>query len=481
MAKAPFVRVNIRPSGGRRKVNAEDIVRTLVEEVAEGRLPAGSRLPPVRALEHELGISKNTVQSAYDELCARGVLVSRERDGVFVAVSTAQTPASAVTNAPRARLLEQAIDRPRAPEPDVLQLSMVFIDPELLPRERVSECIRSVLNTPGLHSLYDPQGHAPLRDVIAKRLHARGMDVVAGDIVITTGSQQALDAVCRALAKRRIATENPVYQQAQALFASLGAELSGLRLDPFGPVPFDEWREVLARARPELLYAVTSFHNPTGRSYSTHELVRLLELANEFSFALLEDDWGSDMLSCDEYRPTLRALGGRNVMYVNSFTKKLLPSLRLGFVAGNEETVPALVAAKRVATLGNPTLIEAALCEFLERGYFDTHLAQLQAELDLRYASCLSALEALMPAGVRWTSPGGGPLIWLELPRQFGLQALAERLLARKVRIGLMSRAFQGEPHLHGFPIGYAYLRSETLHGGLEILAEELREMSRAA
>ena len=481
MAKAPFVRVNFRASGDRRRVNAEDIVRTLIEEVSEGRLPAGSRLPPVRALEHELGISKNTVQSAYDELCARGVLQTKEQDGVLGSECTGPTPSSFVTHAPAARLAEQPIDRPREAEPDVLPLSMVFIDPELLPRERVAECIRSVLSIPGLHSLYDAQGHAPLREVIAKRLQARGMDVVAGDIVITTGSQQALDAVCRALAQRRIATENPVYQQAQALFASLGAELSGLRLDPFGPVPFDEWRDVLSRARPELLYCVTSFHNPTGRSYSTHELLQLLGLANEFSFAILEDDWGSDMLSCDEYRPTLRALGGRNVMYVNSFTKKLLPSLRLGFVAGNAETVPALVAAKRVATLGNPTLIEAAMCEFLERGYFDTHLAQMQAELDRRYARCLSALEALMPEGVRWTSPGGGPLIWLELPRDFALPALAERLLARKVRIGLMPRAFQGEPHLHGFPIGYAYLPTPTLTRGLEILAEELKATSRAA
>src|SRR5262249_27670828 len=154
-------------------------------------------------------------------------------------------------------------------------------------------------------------------------------------IVVTTGSQQALDAVCRALSVRKIATENPVYQQGKALFESLGSELVGLRLDPFGPIPIDEWRRVLTATRPELFYAITSFHNPTGRSYSTHELGQLLELSRELGCALLEDDWGSDMLSNTEYRPTLRALGGPNVLYVNSFTKKLLPSLRLGFVAGS--------------------------------------------------------------------------------------------------------------------------------------------------
>ncbi|MCC6899835.1 MAG: PLP-dependent aminotransferase family protein [Polyangiaceae bacterium] len=474
MARAPFVRVNFQPTGQRRRVNAEDIVRTLRDEVGAGRLPRGSRLPPVRALEHELGISKNTVQAAYDELCARGVLVARERDGVFVAEAPAERPIAERLQAPAPRFVEMALDRQRLPEPDMLPLSMVFIDPELLPRERLAECIKSVLNIPGLHAQYDAQGYPPLREAIAARLKSRGMDVVASDIVVTTGSQQALDAVCRALGRRKIATENPVYAQAKALFSSLNAELTGLRLDPFGPVPFDEWRAVLAATRPELLYCVTSFHNPTGRSYSTHELARILELAGELGFAILEDDWGSDMLSHEEYRPTLRALGGRNVTYVNSFTKKLLPSLRLGFVAGNAETVPALVSSKRVATLGNPTLIEAALCELLERGYYDTHLASMQAELDRRYTRCLEALDALMPPEVRWTSPGGGPLLWLEVPRRVDLERLVERLAERKVRVTLLPRAFYGEPHLHGFPIGFAFLSTPRLLAGLEVLAAEL-------
>jgi len=481
MARAPFVRVNFQPSGARRRVAAEDIVRTLAEEVSAGRLPRGARLPPVRALEHELGISKNTVQAAYDELCARGLLVTRERDGVFVeGAPAAEIPATRLA-APAPRFVEPNLDRQRMPEPDVLPLSMVFIDPELLPRERLAECVKSVLHIPGLHALYDAQGYPPLREVIAKRLRARGMEVGAGDVVVTTGSQQALDAVCRALPRRKLATENPVYQQAKALFETLGAELTGLRLDPFGPVPFDEWHAALAAAKPELFYTVTSFHNPTGRSYSTHELLRILELANELGFALLEDDWGSDMLSHEEYRPTLRALGGPNVTYVNSFTKKLLPSLRLGFVVGEPATVPALVAAKRVATLGNPTLIEATLCELLERGYYDTHLSAMQAELDRRYARCLGALDALMPAGVRWTSPGGGPTLWLEVPRQVSLDALSERLIARKVRIHLLPRAFHGEPHLHGFPIGFAFLPTERLVQGLEVLGEELRRLLEAA
>ncbi len=101
----------------------------------------------------------------------------------------------------------------------------------------------------------------------------------------------------------------------------------------------------------------------------------MLELCAKHGVAILEDDWGSDMLSDGEYRPMLRMLGGKDVLYVNSFTKKLLPSLRVGFVAASPALVPTLVAMKRLSTLGNAWLTEAVVAEFLDRGYYDTHLA----------------------------------------------------------------------------------------------------------
>ena len=105
----------------------------------------------------------------------------------------------------------------------------------------------------------------------------------------------------------------------------------------------------------------------------------MLELCAKHGVAILEDDWGSDMLSDGEYRPMLRMLGGKDVLYVNSFTKKLLPSLRVGFVAASPALVPTLVAMKRLSTLGNAWLTEAIVAEFLDRGYYDTHLQRCSA------------------------------------------------------------------------------------------------------
>jgi DNA-binding transcriptional MocR family regulator len=205
----------------------------------------------------------------------------------------------------------------------------------------------------------------------------------------------------------------------------------------------------------------------------------VLDLCVKHGVAILEDDWGSDMLSDGEYRPMLRMLGGKEVLYVNSFTKKLLPSLRVGFVAASPAQIPTLVAMKRLSTLGNAWLTEAIVAEFLDRGYYDTHLATLQRALDARYAACLAALDELMPDDVRWTHPGGGPTLWLELPRSIDLALLEAHLARRGVAISNTSAAYVGPAHLHGFRIAYAYLAEDVMRRALTILADAIRELRR--
>ncbi|MBX3155412.1 MAG: PLP-dependent aminotransferase family protein [Deltaproteobacteria bacterium] len=476
MTRAPYVGLHV--SSGERRATAADIVASVQREIASGALPAGSRLPPVRALEKQLGLSKNTAQAAYDELVARGLVEAREREGVFVLAAQRVDALAVTTPAPLPRLVPPPLSRPDFMPRGTTNLSTVFIDPELLPTERIAECARSVVRE-RIPAQYDAQGYRPLREAIAKRLRARGLDVEADEVVVTTGSQQSLDIVARALATPRIALESPVYAYAKLLFESLGHELVGLHLDPFAGIDLGRWDRALA-TKPSLAYLISSFHNPTGYSYTSAELRGVLDLCRAHGVAILEDDWGSDMLSDGEYRPMLRMLGGKSVLYVNSFTKKLLPSLRVGFVAASPELVPTLVAMKRLSTLGNAWLTEAVVAEFLDRGYYDTHLQALQKALDARYTSCLAQLEDLMPDGVRWTRPGGGPTLWLELPRSIDVPALEQHLARRGVVVSNASAAFVGEaPHLNGFRISYAWLSEAEMRSSLTILADALRTLAR--
>jgi DNA-binding transcriptional MocR family regulator len=470
--RAPYVSVRVEAAG--RRANAADVVASVTREVSSGALPVGSRLPPVRVLEQQLGISKNTVQAAYDELMARGVVEAREREGVFVAAGAAYLPAATpVARPPLPAVIAPPLSRPDRSD-GAISLSNVFVDPELLPNERLAECARAVLREP-MSALYEPQGYPRLRRAIAERLNARGLEVDPAEVVITTGSQQSLDIIARSLSRRRMAIETPVYPYARLLFENLGIDLVPLRLDPFTGIDLPSWERAIAERKPSLLYAISSFHNPTGYSYTSSELIGLLEICQRHGVALVEDDWGSDMLSGSEYRPMLRALGGPSVLYVNSFTKKLLPSLRVGFVVADRTLVPTLVSMKRLSTLGNAWLTEAIVAEFLERGYYDGHLAALQRELDARYHACLAALDELMPAGVRWTRPGGGPTLWLDIPRSIDLGQLERALAERGVIIQSPLASFLGERHLHGFRIGYAYLPHDTLRAGLVEVAAQLR------
>jgi len=470
MTRAPYIGLHVNAPG--RRATAQDIIASVTREIESGALPAGSRLPPVRALEKQLGLSKNTAQSAYDELVARGLVEAREREGVFVLAAARVAGAVPIVRAPQPAILPPPLTRPDFAR-DATPLSTVFIDPELLPTERIAECARSVLRE-RMPSQYDAQGYRPLREAIAKRLSARGLDVAADEVIITTGSQQSLDIVARSLASKRIALESPVYAYAKLLFESLGHEMVGLHLNPFKGIDLAAWERQLA-TKPALAYLIPSFHNPTGYSYTSAELRGVLDLCRQHDVAILEDDWGSDMLSDGEYRPMLRMLGGKNVLYVNSFTKKLLPSLRVGFVAAAPELVPTLVAMKRLSTLGNAWLTEAVVAEFLDRGYYDTHLQNLQKALDERYTACLTALEDLMPEDVRWTRPGGGPTLWLELPRRVDLVELEAHLARRGVVVSNTSAAYIGDAHLHGFRIAYAYLAEHEMRSALTILADALR------
>ncbi|MGQ4807825.1 HTH-type transcriptional regulator NorG [Candidatus Entotheonellaceae bacterium PAL068K] len=481
MAGQPYLRINFNPPNPGWSLSVGQIVTAIKDQIVTEKVGPGCRLPPVRVLAHQLGMSKNTVQTAYDELVAQGLIESKQRLGLFVAPDphivkvASEAPVPPPTFMALPANSTSADSRMTSGQP--VNLSSVFIDPDLLPRQRLAACFRAVLKQPQLQTVYHAQGLLPLRQAIAERLHRRGIEARVDDIVITAGAQQALDIVCRVLACKRIATENPAYEIGKMLFHMNNIDAIGLPLDPFHGIAGDTWESLIATEKPALVYLTTNFHNPTGYSYSTSELNHLLDWSQQYGFGILEDDWGSDMLSFSEFTPSLRARGGDGVLYINSFTKKLLPSLRLGYIVGNAQTTPALVASKMASCLGLSSIVEAALFEFLDRGYYDVHVKQLQHELDARYRHCLQVLRHTMPEGVKWTTPGGGPSLWLEVPKAVDCKQLRTRLAKRQVSIHLSKASFFGAPHLNGFRIGYALLAPDDLQWGIEIVAEELQRL----
>ena len=430
----------------------------------------------MRVLAHQLGISKNTVQAAYEELAARDIVESRGRSGVFVKSSQSFQFSSCASPNSGFKPDSKRLDT----QNDLVNLSSVFIDSDLLPVDRLEQCYRAAFKDLGVQKKADYQGFRPLREAIAKRLNDRGFAVSPENVVTAVGSQHALDLVCRVLKIRRMATESPCYLGGKRLFQINDVELVGLPIDPFAKQDIERWENILKEERPELLYLTTNFQNPTGYSYSTSELDQIAQLSSDLGIPVLEDDWGSDMLSHSEYRAPLRALSGDNVIYLNSFSKKVLPTLRVGYLVAPDSLVKELVAAKRATLIATPAPPEMALAYFLQRGYYDQHLKKMQAELDRRYTKCLKALEQHLGSRCRWTLPGGGPLIWIDIPRTVGLQELHDRMLARGYTLDVRVDRFLGETPLYGVPVGFADPKPEVLHRGLSELAAEIQFLSKS-
>lgn len=485
MTRPPYLSFNLNAFNAGRPTT-DLLVQTITDQISSVRQLPGCRLPPVRVLAHQLGISKNTVQRAYDELVARGLAESKKRVGLFLTNGQVKPPENTLRKIAAVPALRKDSLLGPYPQPkktanasSPINLSAPVIHPSLLPREQFAACMRSVLKDPKLNvgAYPDPQGFLPLRRKIAERLNKRGIAARAEEIVTTLGSQQCLDLICQVLEDKKIGIENPPYAGAMSIFVRNNAKLLGLPLDPFSKgINLPTWERRIARAKPSLLYLIPSCQNPTGYSYTTTEMDQLIDWSAHYGFGILEDDWGSDMLSFSEFRPSLRTRGGGGVFYMNSFTKKLLPSLRLGYMVGSPETVPALLWSKQVSILSTPLLLEATLFEFLDRGYYDAHLKRMNAILDQRYHNFIDLLRQLMPAGVKWTSPGGGPILWLEMPPGVSTQNIKTDLAAENIFVNDFDRAFLGKPHLHGFRICYSNLLLEDLEHGLQRLAATIKK-----
>ncbi|MEL6760030.1 MAG: PLP-dependent aminotransferase family protein, partial [Myxococcota bacterium] len=298
MEKPPYLRFVLPSARPGKALSAKEVVDALREPIVSEPALAGCRLPPVRVLAHQLGLSKNTIQRAYDELKSQGLVDSKRRSGLFVANGTDRKPPKVPLKVPEPRFAAgSALPARTAGTTGRIELSSVYVDPQLLPIDKLAACFRSVLKSPGLPAFSNPRGNPLLRRVIAERLQHRGMDVDPEHVILTNGSQQGLDMVTRALSVKRIATENPAYSIGRSLFEVNGIDAIGLPIDPFSGIDRGRWQQRLQEYRPALVYVTSNFQNPTGYSYSTRELEAIVHWAREFGFGILEDDWGSDMLS----------------------------------------------------------------------------------------------------------------------------------------------------------------------------------------
>jgi GntR family transcriptional regulator / MocR family aminotransferase len=374
------------------------VYRALRAAIVDGRLPAGERLPATRALAADLGVARGSVAAAYERLTAEGYLAARVGAGTFVVgapATRARRRASADPLRPRADWTFEPLATSgsvRAPRYD---FRTGIPDAGLFPfdawRRLVTAELRLRANNPGTYG--EPAGHPLLRSAIARYLGvSRGVRTTAEDVVVTNGAQHAFDLIARVLVRPGdvVAVEEPGYPPVRRILAALGARVVGVPVDDEGLVV----AELPGSCR--LVYTTPSHQFPLGRAMSLGRRRELLEWARGRPAAIVEDDYDSEFRFSARPLEPLHSLdtAGR-VLYVGTFSKSMVPALRVGFVLATPGLREALIAARQLGDGYGQPAVQAALARFLDEGLLARHVRKASKAYAARHARIVSALERI--------------------------------------------------------------------------------------
>ncbi len=298
----------------------------------------------------------------------------------------------------------------------------------MFPAEEFRKVLQTVMRRDGFDALdYGArEGYGPLRESITHILASQGLQTRPENILITAGSQQALSLVSQVLLTPGdvILVESPTYAGALDLFRALDFQVIGVPVDDQG-MQLDGLEKLLQQHHPKLIYTIPNFHNPTGTCLNSVRRRQLLVLADRYNIPVLEDDFVGDLRYEGRAQPALKALdpGGR-VIYVSTFSKMLMPGLRVGFLVAEGPVYVALVDFKRVNELATSNLIQHALEAYVTVGRYQSHLHRSCQIFRKRRDIMVTAIQRYLPAGIHFEIPQGGLFIWLSLPKAMSSEEL---------------------------------------------------------
>jgi GntR family transcriptional regulator/MocR family aminotransferase len=300
----------------------------------------------------------------------------------------------------------------------------------------------------------------------------------ADGMLITGGSQQGLALVTQLLLKKGdvILVENPTYSGALSLYRALGLKPVGIPIDEHG-MRVDQLEKYLQQYHPGLIYTIPNFHNPTGACLSLQRRYELLALAERYNVPILEDDFVGDLRFEGRALPALKALDSvGQVIYISTFSKMLMPGLRVGFVAADGPVYDSLVHFKRMNDLATSNLMQRALEAYVTVGRYQNHLRRTVHAYRRRRDAMLQAINRYMPVGVSATQPLGGLFIWLQLPEGQSARELLPRACAKGVAFAPGDDFFAEGSGERFMRLNFAANPEEAIETGVERLARVIRE-----
>lgn len=476
-----------------RKVSYQRQLReVIVSAILDDRLPLEIPLPSSRELAKHLGISRNTVVLAYQQLIDEGYLVSRERSGYYIDKSMLSGrvklmpiihPDDAVQpdwdhhikfRPSQQRNIVKPIDWKKYQYPFLYGQ----LDPALFPIADWRDCCRQALSVSDILDVtpdrIDTDDPLLIEQIQARILPRRGVWASRDEILITMGAQQALYILADLLINQdsRIGIENPGYADARNIFSLKSPKVLPLRVDENGLVPGKKVNSC------EFVYLTPSHQSPTTVTMPIERRKRLLKDARAHDFLIIEDDYESEINFVGEPTPALKSLDTDNrVIYVGSLSKTLAPGLRIGYMVGSRTLIEEARALRRLMVRHPPANNQRLVAFFLSMGHHDSLIHRLSQTYQQRWQIMGDALNRHLPESSRIPS-FGGTSYWVRGPEQLDSRELQKRARDAGILIEAGDICFmQSNPPLNFFRLGYSSIAGTRIEPGIKKLASLIHDI----
>lgn len=409
------------------------ICKAIKDARLSGELSADQKLPTNRELAQSLDIDRSTVARAYNQLIRESVISSHVGRGSYIVGLKDKSESVASTRSITGKdrfsrfsdtLAMQLQDLPNPPpDNDLISFAGGLPSSDFYPERDFENILQDFLSSGRAASMFDYSpsgGHPDLRAAVAKRMEQDGIVFDPQNFLVLSGSQQGIDLVGNAFldAGDAVIVEDPTYFWALSNFGARQAKIVSIPLDNEG-IKLAELENRLKDLRPKFMYLMPNNQNPTGKTLSLARRHKVLDLATKYGCYILEDDFSGDLVYDGKKISSLRALpgGADRVIYQSTFSKALCPGVRLGWMIAPTQILERLSQAKKVSDLATNSMAQVVLTEYVNRGLYDRHLANVNNQYRLRRDCMIAALEELAERlPLSFEKPSGGLFVWLRLP-----------------------------------------------------------------
>lgn len=357
--------------------------------------------------------------------------------------------------------------------PEIISFAGGLPSPETFPIERMKAAFDTVLSRQGKVALqYGPtDGYGPLREWIAQSLSTPDNHIAMEQVLMVSGSQQALDLLGKVLIDEgsKVLVETPSYLGALQAFSVYQPEFVSVPTDDDGLLP-QEVDRIADGAR--LLYALPNFQNPTGRTMPVERRLQLVETCARLGLPLIEDDPYGALSYRNEPLPKMVTMNPDGVIYMGSFSKVLTPGIRLGYVVAPVQLIRKLEQAKQAADLHTSQLTQMVVYETIKDGFLSQHIPSIRTLYANQCQAMLDAMAEFFPAGVTWNKPEGGMFIWVKLPAHIDSMQLLEEAIEHHVAFVPGAPFYANEPEKNTLRLSFVTVPPAKIREGVEKLAK---------